>query len=233
MDSVKLLNRVDTKFTFNSCRLIPLLKDLSQFYNVLDICGLRQCRYKTLYFDTPDLRMFTLHHNGKLNRYKVRLRRYEDSDANYFEIKFKDNKKRTIKKRISRKEFKEEITGKAERFLAETCPFTAEMLKPAVLVYYKRITLVSKSFTERLTIDVNLLFEKDGQQKAFDQLCIVELKQDSSNRSPALDLMRKFHIRDVSMSKYCFGIISLFENAKKNNFKPKLKEINKICYESH
>ena len=233
MDAVKLLNRVDTKFTFNKSQLLPLLNELRESYNVLDICGLRQCRYKTLYFDTPDLRMYTLHHNGKLNRYKVRLRRYEDSGINFFEIKFKDNKKRTIKKRISRKEFNDVITGKAERFLAETCPFTAELLKPAVMVYYRRITLVSKTFSERLTIDVGLTFEKEGRQKSFDPLCIVELKQDSSTRSPALALMRKFHIQDVSMSKYCFGIISLCENVKKNNFKPKLKEINKICYETH
>ena len=40
------------------------------------------------------------HHNGKLNRYKVRRRRYIDTDTEFLEVKLKNNKKRTIKSRI-------------------------------------------------------------------------------------------------------------------------------------
>ena len=44
-----------------------------------------------------------MHQNKKLNRYKIRQREYLISDISFFEIKFKSNKGRTIKKRIKTK----------------------------------------------------------------------------------------------------------------------------------
>ncbi len=233
MDSVKLLNRMDTKFTFRANLLPQILEELKPHYKVLDINGIKMSRYKTLYYDTPDKHLYTQHQNGKLNRYKVRLRRYEDSDLNFFEIKFKTNKKRTIKQRVTRSKFSEIIKGKSERFLIENSPFTAEMLLPSLYIYYLRITLVSNTFTERLTIDLGLTFKDNDNEKSFPKLIIVEVKQDHSANSPAINILRKYKIQNISISKYCLGIISLFNNVKKNNFKVKLQKINKICYEGN
>ena len=34
--------------------------------------------------------------------------------------------------------------------------------------------------------------------------------------------MKGYHVREGSISKYCYGVINLFEKIKHNNFKPNL-----------
>jgi hypothetical protein len=231
MDSVKLLDRTDTKFTFKVEKLPFILYQLKKDYRVLDVDGLRLNKYETLYFDTPEFNLYTQHHNGKLNRYKVRFRRYVDSGLNFFEVKFKNNKGRTLKSRVKRKNFHDTIEGKSEVLLNEKSPLSSEMLKPVIWVNYTRITLVSKHTAERLTIDINLNFKNSFSKKAIPSLVIAEVKQDKAKKSAFITLMNKRKIYNASISKYCFGILSLYENIKKNNFKIKLKEINKIAHD--
>ncbi|PIP53723.1 MAG: transporter [Bacteroidetes bacterium CG23_combo_of_CG06-09_8_20_14_all_32_9] len=228
MDSVKLLNRVDTKFIYNEDKLIALLTALKENYRVLEINGKRLCRYENLYFDSSDFKLYLQHHNGKLNRYKVRYRRYADSNLNFFEIKFKNNKQRTIKSRVKRKQISNEIQGKSEKLLTEKTPLQSDMLKPVIWVYYNRITLVNKFLPERVTIDSNIRFKSDFTEKDFPGLIIAEVKQDKLQNSQAVSLMKQHHIQNVSISKYCLGVLSLNSSVKKNNFKPKLVQLKKI-----
>lgn len=232
MESVNLLDRTDTKFTFVASQLVPFLKELTQDYRVLEINGIRINKYETLYFDTPELKLYTLHHNGKLNRYKVRFRKYADSGLNFFEVKFKNNKGRTIKNRVKRKEFHEDIEGKSEQLLLEKTPLLAGNLKPAIWVNYSRITLVSKNTTERLTIDVGLNYKNNTNTKAFPNLVIAEVKQYNFYNSVFFNLMRKSKISDISISKYCLGIVCLYKQIKRNNFNLKIRNINKLYHEN-
>ncbi|MBI5217635.1 MAG: polyphosphate polymerase domain-containing protein [Bacteroidia bacterium] len=228
MDSVRLLDRMDTKFVFNINHLLPVLETLAPYYSALEIANNKSSRYETLYFDTDDFLLYTLHHNGKLNRYKVRHRCYLDSGQHFFEIKFKTNKDRTVKDRIKRKEFQEIIQGKAESLLTEKTPYSADLLHPALWVYYSRITLVNKAGGERLTIDVNLAYKNKNKEVSFPRLVIAEVKQGKASRSPFTELMRGKKILPVSISKYCYGIINTQDNVKKNRFKPKIRTLNKI-----
>ena len=59
---------------------------------------------------------------------------------------------------------------------------------------------------------------------------IAEVKQEKSSRSEFKNLMKKLHIHEGTISKYCFGISSLFPNNKHNNFKESLIKFNKIEY---
>jgi len=231
MECVNLLNRTDTKFTFKADRLPLILNELKDHYKVLDINGVKLNKYETLYFDTPEFFLYTQHHNGKLNRYKVRFRRYVDSGLNFFEVKFKNNKGRTIKDRVKRKELHEKIEGKSEILLNEKTPLSSEKLKPVLWVNYTRITLVSKHSQERLTIDTQLNFDNGILNKSRPSLVIAEVKQEKAKKSIFITLMNKQKIYNSSISKYCFGILSLYDNVKKNNFKEKLKEINKISHD--
>ena len=52
MDNVKLLNRTDTKFIFNSAVLHDFLSSCYNNYNILTIDNKKIASYKTLYFDT-------------------------------------------------------------------------------------------------------------------------------------------------------------------------------------
>lgn len=230
MESVKLMNRTDTKFVFRAEQLPGILEKIGKDYRVLEVNGVRPNRYETLYYDTPDFRLFRLHQNGKANRYKIRYRKYVESDLNFFEIKFKSNKGRTIKERIKRKEIENTITEKSKEFLEEKTPLLAGNLEPKVWVYYTRITLVSKTEPERLTIDLDLGFKFEGREKWYNNLVIAELKQSRTGASPFMRVMKELRIKEGSMSKYCLGVSMIYDHVKKNTFKPKILSLNKIAY---
>ena len=228
MDGVKLVDRTDTKFTFNINELPGILEEAKIYYKVLNVEGNRISRYKTLYFDTQDFDLYNEHHSGKLNRYKIRHRTYVESNLGFLEVKFKNNKGRTLKTRIKEVEVPELNTGKAFEFLKKMLPFDPLILLPRIWINYSRITLVNKTSAERLTLDLNLEFEKNGKKQILDQLVIAEVKQDSKVASPFISIMRNKHIRQGSISKYCFGIASSYSEVKKNNFKQKLSNVKKI-----
>jgi len=115
MESVALMNRTDTKFVFRADRLPDFLNSIKSEYRILNINDKRASKYETLYFDTPDFKLYKEHHRGKASMYKVRHRIYVDSQLHYFEIKFKNNKGRTIKNRIKRNELSQTINGKSEK----------------------------------------------------------------------------------------------------------------------
>jgi hypothetical protein len=87
MDRVKLMNRVDTKFAFSFRELLDFLPQLVADYFVLEINGIRTPRYESLYFDDDALSFYNDHHNGRMNRFKVRIRNYVDSSLYFLEIK--------------------------------------------------------------------------------------------------------------------------------------------------
>jgi hypothetical protein len=229
MDEVKLLDRTDTKFVFSIDYLPSVLSRLSKDYQPLNINGQCISKYKTIYYDTDDFQMYLSHQNRKSNRFKIRARRYVDSNLHFFEIKFKTNKGRTIKERMKIKKIKELLGKKASRFLTERTHFDPASLKAKIWVNYSRITLVNMNTKERVTIDSDLTFEKDGLTKPFTHIAIVEVKQEKSSASFFGKIMREMRIEQGSMSKYCIGITQLYDSVKKNNFKPRLLFLNKIA----
>jgi hypothetical protein len=233
MDDVKFLERSDNKFIFTLGQLPDVLKEVCPNYYALKVEGSFQSIYETLYFDTPELALYLKHHNKKLNRYKVRKRHYVTSNISFFEIKFKNNKGRTIKKRILDNDISENIFGSSAQLLKEKTGLVANMLHPTLWVYYTRITLVNKDLTERLTIDMDLLFKNtDNQIKRYPNLVIAELKKEKSTRSLFTSIMHERHFTNLSISKYCLGIANIFPIVKKNNFKKKLNKLNKLCHET-
>ena len=100
MSAVKLMNRVDSKFPTNMGTLLRMAPLWNTHFYVQEVDGQRIARYRTLYFDTPDAVTYTMHHNRRLRRQKVRQRIYVDSGIAFCEIKNKKNTGRTKKKRI-------------------------------------------------------------------------------------------------------------------------------------
>jgi SPX domain protein involved in polyphosphate accumulation len=230
MDEVKLMNRTEIKFAFHLTQLDFVLNELKNNYKVLEVEAKRISRYESLYFDTDNLDLYTQHHNGRSNRYKIRQRNYVESGTSFFEIKFKNNKGRTLKNRIE-EEINEELnTGAKPKFLSKHTPFSAQDLKPVLWINYNRITLVNKSKPERLTIDTGLEFIKGNERSGFNGLVIAELKQENRKDSPFLNLMKQLRIKEGSLSKYCTGIGNTYANAKKNNFKQRLNQLKQYVY---
>jgi len=98
--SAALMDRVDTKFVFPMRSLLEFLVELRDDYTILEQNHRRIFAYETTYFDTPERLFYHSHHNGKLNRNKVRFRHYQDSNTGFMEVKLKTNKDRAIKKRM-------------------------------------------------------------------------------------------------------------------------------------
>ena len=170
MDGVKLMNRTDTKFLFTTQQFSMVLCDILEYYRILEINEKRSCLYKTLYYDTENLNLYANHHKGKLNRYKIRHRTYAESDLGFLEVKFKNNKGRTIKSRIEEHYPPDTWEGESGSFLKKTLPFDPQTLIPVLWVNYNRHTLVHKTEAERLTIDMDLEFVKDSKIKKINGL---------------------------------------------------------------
>jgi VTC domain len=227
LERVSLLVRMDTKYAFNDGMLPQLLDEMRECgYRVLDISGRKIFKYDSVYYDTPDFALYDRHACGKLNRYKIRNRRYVDSGGSFFEIKFKNNRGRTIKSRVVLDSMNDK--SKAEDLLTQNTPYDFSLLQEQMSVGYSRITLVSPGFEERVTIDINLSYALEDSKWDVQGIVIAELKQDRASNSVFRTLMKKHHIRINSLSKYCLGVARLAQGVKANSFKPQLLLVNKI-----
>ncbi|MBN2683136.1 MAG: polyphosphate polymerase domain-containing protein [Bacteroidales bacterium] len=228
-DGMRLFNRNDTKFILKFELLPEILGLLEDKYFILEIENKRLLDYHTLYYDTSDKKMYHLHHNGKLNRYKIRQREYLVSGTTFLEIKFKNNKEHTIKKRILREKFNSELQIKDNEFIKKNTPYSIENLQPAVTNFFTRITLINKTEKERITIDYNLKFQTETKKQKILNLVVAEVKREEpSCCSDFVKLLKSKKIYPSGMSKYCIGTVLTDNSVKKNIFKRKLLSINKL-----
>ncbi|TKG92870.1 polyphosphate polymerase domain-containing protein [Puteibacter caeruleilacunae] len=231
MDKVRLMNRTDTKYWFHIKHLEALLNDVHHYYYMLNMNGEVALPYSTIYYDTEENKMFAAHHSGKLNRYKIRRRSYVLNGVSFLEVKFKNNKGRTIKERIPSVFDENNFTEKENLFLDELTPFSVSELKPSLTNSFSRITLVNKNFRERCTIDLNLQFKIDSQNIVLDDLVIVEIKTEgSSSTSPLARALRDHRIKTSGFSKYCIGRAVTDPSLKRNAFKHKIRMIEKTIH---
>jgi hypothetical protein len=228
LDSVKLMNRVDSKFVFNIKHFENILTELQQNYSILEIESKRVFRYESLYFDTPSYLLYRHHHCGKPARVKVRYRKYVDSNLVFFEVKKKTKTGRTDKHRIVQPEISRTISG-AETALLNKMEVNLHDLEEKVWVYFDRITMASNDTQERITIDMNLMLEDAAQKKSFPNAIIAEVKQERYSRlSKFVEVLRKRNIPELSISKYALSVVTMKDDVKKNNFKAMINKLNKI-----
>jgi hypothetical protein len=219
---VELLNRRDRKYILSLDQLISILRKVKDQYSAVHINDIPVSEYRTEYYDTPNFGMYLDHQNGKLNRYKIRRRTYLDTDNSFLEVKFKNSKKVTDKKRT--------LSGEAKQgqFIEEHSPYIFDALEQKLVVEYSRFTLVDNNISERVTIDINLRFRNAVQKKAYPELMVLELKQSFANRnSIAAKALRDFRIRPIGFSKYCMGVFALNSDIKQNLMKEKWRDLNK------
>ena len=228
MDDVKLMSRTDTKFVFNFLRLPEFLEKLSRFYKVLLIDGNLIHDYKSLYFDTDDRKFYIEHHNRRVNRNKIRFREYVGSGLTFLEIKLKNNKGKTIKKRIKVDSISEEITEQQQKYIDKIVGYPIEV-SAKQWINFSRVTFVHKTQKERLTMDVNLTFNNKKDEGDLKNIVIAEVKQERMSRSS--DFMRvakEMSILPMRLSKYCISSMQLWPQLKQNRFKEKQLFINKL-----
>ena len=227
MSTHNLQKRIDTKYLFTTETLALILPILKADFYILEIDDKRIQTYENLYFDTESYVFYNKHHNGHTNRYKVRKRFYRDSNLTFLEVKHKNNKSVTNKKRIRLPSDRKNI----KKFITENLPKEYKYLVPVLRNSYKRISLISKEGVVRLTLDIDLSFSNPefSNHKAVSGLAIAELKRSSHAKSESFErVLKYFEIKQSSFSKYCIGCSIFNHNLKKNRFKPILNQLRKF-----
>jgi hypothetical protein len=228
LKKVKLLTRYDSKFVIPEWQLGELLVRLQSGYALLTIDGLSLFSYRSRYFDSDALGMYHDHHNGKANRRKVRTRYYLDSGEVFNEIKLKDSRGVTVKTRLKRESAQGDMDEKFSAWVAKSTGLDTSRLAPALDVTVRRLTFVDRDFTERLTIDLDLEWERQGRKLRLGALSIVEVKHErKTSVSPGFRLLRGMGLRPGSLSKYCVGLAKLEPSLKQGRFKPCLLDMDK------
>lgn len=228
MNGVSLMKRVDTKFILSESQLLKVFSKIQKDYKVLEIDNERLMQYSTLYFDTQNKKCFKEHHNGKLNRYKIRMRKYLVSDICFLEVKKKNNLGVTNKTRRQIKDFETILSSGSKEFIYNS-QINDLLLEPALYNNFNRITLVNKNYPERVTIDTNLSFKSANKEKIFDNLVVIEIKQEGKRLNTVMNkALKLMSILPTNFSKYCLGITNTFDNIKSNRFKEINLKINKL-----
>ncbi len=233
MSAVKLMNRIDTKYVTSEVMVMQLLEQASKYgYRAQVHGGVVAARYDTRYYDTDARDMYIVHHNRHLARQKIRTRHYEDGSATYLEVKDKNNRGRTKKRRI-------EIpidnlmdfmgNNEALAFIEPLARYNIKSLSPAIATRFVRITIVNPELTERITIDLNLEFTdlRSSTEGKIDGMAIIEIKQDGNIRSKTKEILNSLRVKPMRISKYCLGTALTVEGIKRNRMIEKIRRIRK------
>jgi hypothetical protein len=228
----EMLRRRDNKYIVDRAVLAKALGEFVGEFDVLEIDGRRSFTYDTCYFDSAERECYKDHHRGRRCRAKVRIRNYVDSNFCFVEVKLKDKRGETIKKRLKHDSARHQnLDSRAMQFV-DHCfrelygkPFPYK-LQQALDMRYKRVTLVAKSGGERMTIDSQLHFMDGNRVTSInDDIFIVETK--SSNGNGIADkALRKLHRHPMKhCSKYCAGTAILRDEMQTNNFRAVMRKL--------
>ena len=210
-ERARLLRRVDTKYVAELDALRELLGRLPDEYDVLEIDGRRRFAYDTTYFDTPDLRCFRDHVDGRRPRFKGRTRLYVDTRQCVFEVKIKRSNDEMDKRQIEHpSRWRRRLTRRAAEFLrrslADTGLAAPDQMDTSLRTRFQRLTLAARDDADRLTCDFEVELSRGGDAIGMKpELVLVETKSETGE-SPADSVLRELGVEPVSLSKYRAGI---------------------------
>lgn len=237
-ERASLLNRIDDKYVIDVNMLPEVLDAINDTYSLLQIEQDKIFEYDTMYYDTDDYALYHMHHSGKKNRFKIRTRRYVETNTLFYELKIKNNKGLTNKIRKESNSLNNKIEFDSY-FLGSELNIKFNDYKPKVSVQYQRITLLNKKHQQRVTIDLNILFKNldSGFTQSLDSLAIIEIKRNKLDRdskhSAIHNILKKLGYRTTTFSKYCMGCaLTRINGLKYNEFKPNLLSISQAIYHS-
>lgn len=231
MSGIRLMNRIELKYVFETRKLASLINLLGNHYHILEINKMRILPYSSTYLDTEDSLFYYQHVRGKYARHKIRYRRYIATNESFLEIKKKTNKERTVKRRIESEPLSGSFDPKASSFIQKFLHISSTLVRPALTNEFTRITLAGFELRERITLDFNISFSdpETMERISLPYLAIAELKKEAySDTSHFKNLIKQLNIYPSGFSKYCVGRALLSDTLKKNMIKPKLLLLNKL-----
>lgn len=235
--TASFLKRIDTKFLLTIEQLELVLNDLKDDFKVLEIGWHRIFNYDNVYMDTEDYYFYNQHENQEKSRTKIRTRLYKESNMAFFEYKQKES---WITRKF-RYEFPVEEHGKMTKWKIRFFEWVWQSvyeskvvpkIYPAIKTEYKRITLVSKVWEERLTIDydikTNNLRDPNSKEVDLKNLVIIESKSLSEDCN-SIRIIEKHWIKKAnSCSKYSLWVIYSWIVSKFDTFKDTMAKIKEI-----
>ena len=209
-----LQSRVDRKYVMPAAEVDWLLDTLGPTASVLEISGVRQFAYESLYFDTPDLASYRLTAHRHRRRFKVRTRTYVDSGTCWLEVKVPGPRGSTIKYRAPHPPEHGHTVGSGDGFVAEIFArhdLTARIgveFAGTLRTRYLRFTLLLPDSDSRVTVDTRLRWSAGDRELELPQIAIVETKTGSAASSADRRLWQRGH-RPVAISKYATGLAAI------------------------
>lgn len=207
-----LQTRVDRKYVVPLDRFAAVVDRMCDELCVLQIGDLRQFRYESVYFDTPDLATYRQHAHGRRRRSKIRTRAYLDSGECALELKRVGARGETVKERYpyplaDRRTLDAGARELVDQRLAGLVPVAS--LGPVLTTAYQRATLVDPARGNRVTCDVALAFSGRGRTTGvLDGFVLLESKTVGAESSVDRAL-RALGSRPLALSKYCVGMAVL------------------------
>lgn len=208
LEKASLQTRVDRKYVLPLDEALDLPARLGGQARALEIGGERSFRYRSVYFDTPDLISFHLAAHRRRRRFKVRTRTYLDSALCWLEVKTSGQRGGTVKDRLPYDPAAhDDVTPGhwfVERVLGSSFPLT-----PVLSTTYRRATLHVFADDSRVTIDTALSWaDASGSELRRTGIAIVETKTRAA-ASPVDRLLWTMGRRPVRLSKYATGLAAL------------------------
>ena len=160
------------------------------------------------------------------------MREYVDAGFSYLEVKLKDKRKVTVKKRLKVSDTSDPLDDRALAFIEDNyrhlyAEGVGKTVHPVIAMQYERVTLVAREGGERMTIDTSLQFEANGVSRTVQpDMFIVETKSARGN-GIADRILRGLHLHPTrSCSKYCIGMASTGAVERRNRFLPALRRLH-------
>lgn len=230
-----MLERLDHKYVVDAATLRQALPLLRPQFDILEIDRQREFTYETCYFDDRERHSYFDHHQGRRQRMKVRVRRYTDANLCFVEVKLKDKRGATVKKRLGCAIDKYGTLDDAalrhvrDSYFAMYGREFSRELTAVIEMRYRRVTLVARQGGERMTIDCDIeLFGAARSRSTGSERFIVETKSANGN-GIADKVLRALHQHPTKhCSKYCVGMAALQEVDRHNRFLPALRKLQAI-----
>lgn len=225
-----LMTRIDRKYLVPTGDAARVLGALSPRTRVLEVDGLRDFAYESVYFDTADRLSYRLTAQSRRRRFKLRTRRYLDTGTAFLELKTKSGRGATVKDRAACDPAAAPVpagrgglAGDAHRTVAalfaerDLDPGLVPAMRPTLVSGYRRSTLLTETGS-RVTVDTRLRWATpDGCVLELPGYVILESK--SPGGACELDrlLWRQGH-RPSRISKFGTGTAALHPELPRNKW---------------
>ncbi|GIJ45996.1 VTC domain-containing protein [Virgisporangium aliadipatigenens] len=206
--------RFDRKYVLPVEAADRLVEALSDRAFVLDIGGVREFGYESVYFDTEALYCYRLAARRRRRRFKIRTRLYVDSAECWLEVKTRGGRGDTLKNRLPYDVAHRGTIHPGREFVAgvlsgERIAVGHHDFAPVLVTRYRRTTLFLPETSSRVTVDVDLTWESTGGRVLrLPHLAIVETKT-GSTASAADRLLWTHGHRPARVSKFATGLAAL------------------------